>query len=285
MRIGANCGLYADDPASWLEWVKKSKIRAVSAPFDWKTPVELRRQFLDLIRGNDLVIAEVGAWSSIMCRDEARRREAVEYNKRQLALAEEIGARCCVNVSGSAGDVWSGYDPENYSREHYEKLVAAIREIIDSVKPVSTFYTLEPMQWMHPDSPEDYLKMIRDVDRKAFGVHMDFANMINGFERYRDRRAFIEECFRLLGPYIRSIHAKDVRFVQDALCHIEECRPGLGDIDFVHVMGLIRELDEDMPVLAEHLETEEEYLEALKVLREAAGQDDSGQDDSRQDKS
>lgn len=51
-------------------------------------------------------------------------------------------------------------------------------------------------------------------------------------------------------------------------------------ISFVHVMGLIRGLDEDMPVLAEHLETEEEYLEALKVLREAAGQDDSGQDKS-----
>ena len=205
-----------------------------------------------------------------MCRDEESRREAVEYNKRQLALADEIGARCCVNVSGSAGTVWSGYDPENYSREHYEKLIRSIREIIDAVKPVNTYYTLEPMQWMHPDSPRDYLKMIEDVDRKAFAVHMDFANMINGFDRYRDRKEFISECFSLLGPYIRSIHAKDVRLVQDALCHIEECRPGLGDIDFKHVMGLVAALDEDMPVLAEHLETEEEYLEALKVLRGAA---------------
>ena len=30
-----------------------------------------------------------------------------------------------------------------------------------------------------PDGPDPYVKLVRAVDRKAFGVHMDVCNVIN----------------------------------------------------------------------------------------------------------
>ena len=35
------------------------------------------------------------------------------------------------------------------------------------------------MPWMIPDSPDENLQLIKDVNRKAFAVHLDFVNMIN----------------------------------------------------------------------------------------------------------
>ncbi|CAM4444877.1 sugar phosphate isomerase/epimerase [Paenibacillus tarimensis] len=48
------------------------------------------------------MISEVGAWSNPISPDEGARRKALDFCKQQLALAEEIGARCCVNIAGAA---------------------------------------------------------------------------------------------------------------------------------------------------------------------------------------
>ncbi len=48
-----------------------------------------------------IIIAEVGAWSNPMSTDPEEARAALAKCQTQLALAEEIGARCCVNISGS----------------------------------------------------------------------------------------------------------------------------------------------------------------------------------------
>ena len=54
----------------------------------------------------DIVIAEVGTWSNPLSPDEAKRKAALEKCKKGLALADEIGARCCVNITGSLGLKW-----------------------------------------------------------------------------------------------------------------------------------------------------------------------------------
>ena len=99
-----------------------------------------------------------------------------------------------------------------YKRQEdtYALSVDTVRQIIDAVNPKHTFYTIEPMPWMYPDSPDNYLKLIRDIDRPAFAVHMDYTNMINGLDKYFNSDDFIRECFQKLGPYIKSIHAKDI---------------------------------------------------------------------------
>ena len=126
------------------------------------------------------------------------------------------------------------------------------------------------MPWMHPDSPDDYLRLLRDIDRDRVGVHLDFANMINGFDRYANRMGFIAECFDKLGPYVKSIHAKDVRLGDEMPCCLRECPPGQGDIDFAPVLRLCEALGPDTPVFVEHIERMDVCVAALDALRAAA---------------
>ena len=68
-------------------------------------------------------------------------------------------------------------------------IVQTVREIIDAVKPVRTFYTLETMPWMYPDSAHSYLELIRAIDRERFAVHLDVVNLVCSPQRLlRQRR-------------------------------------------------------------------------------------------------
>ncbi len=267
MRLGINDDLGHKNPEEWIALIRKYRVRAAVAPMTKDAPEDLKREYLRLAEQEDVIIGEVGIWNNVMAPDEAERKAAVAYAKEQLAFADEIGARCCVNVSGAAGEVWDGYYEENYSQETYEKIIDTTRDIIDSVKPRRTFFTLEPMYWMHPDSPDDYLKMLKDIDRERFAVHMDYANMITSFSRYHHCDAFIRECFHKLGPYVKSVHAKDVAFEQRPTVCIREALPGTGKVDFKQVMQLADEIDRDLPVFAEHLSSLEEYEKALCYLQ------------------
>ena len=145
--------------------------------------------------------------------------------------------------------------------------VDSIREIIDSVKPVRTFYTIEPMPWCVPDSPESYLKLIKDVDRKEFAVHLDFVNMINCPQRYCLNEDFIRHCFDLLGPYIKSIHGKDVLMEQAYTTLIHVTMPGAGVLDYRKILPLVESLGPDTPLFVEHLPDHETYKTAASYVR------------------
>jgi sugar phosphate isomerase/epimerase len=266
MRIGGGLEKYYSTPEEWLTLIKILNYRAVIAPIDHTASPELKQAYRKIIAENDLVLGEVGAWVNPIATDERERYKNITYCQNQLAFAEEMKARCCVDIVGCRGENWDGAYLDNYSEDTYELIVDSIRAIIDAVKPKNTFYTVEPMPWMIPDSPESYLKLIKDVDRKAFGVHLDYTNMINSPTRYLKSSAFITHCFSLLGPYIKSVHAKDVKMENHLPCVIKEVMPGEGIIDFKLVMRLCRQINPDMTIYAEHLDSYEKYAMATSYL-------------------
>lgn len=250
-----------------------SGFRAITAPFTCETPREEIDRYLEIARKHDVRIAEVGVWRNPFDRENGRAN--LEYAARQLKLADELEIPCCVNIVGTEGSAgWDAADPGNFTDGMYEKIVSSIREIIDGVHPRSAFYCIEPMPWMIPDGLDEYLRLIRDVDRKQFAVHMDFVNMINCPRRFLAAESFIEECFRKLGPWIKSTHMKDSRMDPRQLTTIlNECAPGEGSLDFVKVLRILdRYLDADAPVLLEHMSTFEEYRKAYAYVAARAGE-------------
>jgi sugar phosphate isomerase/epimerase len=146
-------------------------------------------------------------------------------------------------------------------------IVETVRYIIDQVKPASAFYTLEPMPYMLPDSPDTYLELIKAIDRKQFAVHLDPVNMISSPQKYYNNAAFIKECFAKLGPYIKSIHAKDITILPELTVHLEERRPGLGAVDYTVFLQETSML-KNIPFMLEHLKNQEEYSLAAEYVRE-----------------
>ena len=267
MRFGSEI-LHYENPQDWLRQVKEQGYTAVICPVDYTAPEDLKAEYRQLMLENDLLVGEVGAWCSPLATDEEERRKSLDYCKKQLALADEFGANCCVNVSGArlSGN-WSGCTAENFTADTYNLIVDTVREIIDDVHPENTFYTLEAMPWMYPDSPELYLQLIKDIDRSHFAVHLDYTNMINDPQKYACSSAYIRYMFQKLGKHIRSIHAKDIIMQNICPCSITECLPGKGGIDFNTVLRCAARLGRDIPVFSEHLNTMEEYKQAIDYMK------------------
>ena len=275
MLLGGTVAGPFSGPSEWEKLLVASRFKAVTAPFSCRTPRSEIEAYCSVCGEHQVKIAELGVWNNIFDPDPSAAAAALGYTKEQLALADELGIECCVNIAGtdsSAG--WDAADRRNFTDETWRRIVDSIRDIVDSVSPKRAFYCLEPMPWMIPDSPDVYLQLIRDVDRPQFAAHMDFVNMICCPRRYLAPEAFIEECIIKLGPYIKSTHIKDSRMHPTNLTAIiEECSPGEGTIDFARVLGTLhRELPADAPVLLEHMTTFEEYEKSYNYLYGIAAQ-------------
>jgi len=271
MRIGGAIEKEWHNPEEWVKLAKDLRYSAVLCPVDCKSDRATRRDYLRAAIDADLLIGEVGVWRNCLSKNDAERKAAMEYAKAQLALADEFGANCCVNIIGSHSETaWDGFCAESYSDDFYALAVDSIREIIDDVKPRHTYYSIETMPWVTPDSPEAYLRLIRDVARDGFGVHLDFVNMINCPERYCKSTEFIKHCFDLLGPYVCSIHGKDVMMEQGYTTLIHETMPGKGTLDYPKILAMVEKLGSDMPLFVEHLPDYETYREAAAYVRRQA---------------
>ncbi len=251
------------------EWALRHREAGYGACY-WPGEADGREdEYLSAAREAGLVIAEVGAWSNPMSPDAAQRAAAIANCKARLALAERIGARCCVNIAGSLGERWDGPDSRDLTDEAFDQIVQTTREIIDAVKPWRTFYTLETMPWAYPDSPDSYVRLLAAIDRKAAGVHLDPANLVNCPARYFRTDLLLRECFAKLGPRIRSCHAKDVLLAPKMTVHLDEVAPGLGTLDYATYLRELSRLDGDTPLMIEHLQPREYPAAAAHIRRVA----------------
>lgn len=210
LRLGGPIFEKIDEPDRWCQQHKNLGYSAAYCPLEWQASDDVVAAVEQAARTANIVIAEVGAWSNPISPDEDTRKNAIEKCIRQLNLADRIGACCCVNISGSRGSRWDGPDADNLTEDTLEMIVTTTRHIIDQVKPKRTFFTLETMPWAVPDSAESYLRLIKSIDRKQFAVHLDPVNIINSPQRYYHNAAVIVDCFRKLGAWIKSCHAKDI---------------------------------------------------------------------------
>jgi sugar phosphate isomerase/epimerase len=272
MRLGGPVFSDNQGPEEWILKLQEENYRSAVFPLNHDTDDELINQYVNAARRHDILIAEVGAWSNPISKDSQVRAQALENCKKQLELAEKVGAACCVNIAGSRGEQWDGPSPENFSPETFALIVDTIREIIDAVNPKRTFYTLETMPWIFPDSTEAYLQLIKAIDRKAFAVHFDPVNMITGPRIYYNNGAMIKDFVDKLGPYIKSCHAKDITMTGEFMVHLNEVIPGAGLLDYRVLLSEVNRINKDMPIILEHLTTEEEYRQAAGYITNVANE-------------
>lgn len=257
------------DPQGWIAAVKKLGYSAAYCPVNPKASDAEVKAYEEAARKAGVIIAETGAWSNPISPKDEERKAALDKCKQQLALADRIGARCCVNISGSRGELWDGPSPKNFTRETLDMIVETTRSIIDAVNPTRTFFALETMPWAYPDSPDSYLQLFKAIDRKHFGVHMDPVNLVCSPQRYYGNGALIREFFEKLGPYIKSCHAKDILLQEKLTTHLDEVRAGTGGLDYA---TFLKELSKfpGVPLMLEHLSKAEDYDKAAAHIRGVA---------------
>ena len=270
LRLGGPVFEKFDSPDAWVQALKRLGYRAAYCPVGADEKPDVVNAYTDAAEKADIIIAEVGAWSNLISPDEKARNQALEKCRTQLALADRIGAKCCVNISGSRNaDDWDGPHKDNLTEQTFDLIVETTRAIIDHVKPTRTYFTLEPMPWAYPDSADSYLRLIKAIDRPRFAVHLDPVNLIYSPQRYFNNARLTRECFKKLGPYIKSCHAKDILLSAEFMTHLDEVRLGLGNMDYTVFLTELSKLP-DVPVMLEHLPDAEQYRLAAEHIRSVA---------------
>ncbi len=273
VRLGGPIYLKSDDPGALAREHRRLGYSAAYCPNVALKDTERIRGIEKAFANENVVIAEVGAWKNILDPDAAKRKENLEYVVERCALAEAIGARCCVDIAGSYNpEIWYGMHPKNLSKEFFDATVGNCRHILNAVKPKRTRFTVEMMPWSLPDGPDSYLELIRAVDNAAFGVHLDVCNIINSPSRFYNNADVIRECFRKLGQWIVSCHAKDLQWVPEMNVHFLEVVPGRGEVSYRAYLEELSKLATDAPLMLEHLKTAEEYDEGRKYIQRVAGE-------------
>jgi sugar phosphate isomerase/epimerase len=229
------------------------------------------RETREAFEAAGVMFAEAGAWCNLVAPDDTLRKKNFDYVCERLALADELGAPCCVDFIGTLDpDSNYGPHPDNLTDSTFDLTVETVRAVIDAVQPKRAKFSLEMMQWTFPDSVDNYLDLIKAIGRDMFGVHLDPVNLIITPRQYFDTGTLIRECFDKLGQWVISCHAKDIILRNKLSLHLDETMPGTGNLDYAAYLSELAKLPPDTPLMLEHLTTMEDYAKARDFVVGAA---------------
>jgi L-ribulose-5-phosphate 3-epimerase len=162
-----------------------------------------------------------------------------------------------------------GFIPEDPGDSLYPGTVEAIRTVAQHCHDNGQYFLMETGQ----ETPTTMSRMIRDVGLPNLAVGLDTANLI------LYGKANPVDAVDILGPHVRSIHAKDGRWPTDPSNLGEEVQIGKGLVDFravftkLHRIGyegaVTIERETSGPQQIEDVRQEKLYLE--KILHEVLG--------------
>lgn len=159
-----------------------------------------------------------------------------------------------------------GFIPEDPADPLYPGAVEAIRTVAQHCHANGQYFLMETGQ----ETPTTMSRMIRDVNMPNLAVGLDTANLI------LYGKANPVDAVDILGPHVRSIHAKDGRWPTDPDKLGQEVLIGTGLVDFHQVFTKLRHLgysgavtierETSGPQQIEDVKQEKKYLE--RVLHE-----------------
>jgi L-ribulose-5-phosphate 3-epimerase len=139
-----------------------------------------------------------------------------------------------------------GFIPENPADTLYSGSVEAIRTVAQHCHGNGQYFLMETGQ----ETPTTMSRVIRDVNMANLGVGLDTANLI------LYGKANPVDAVDILGPHVRSVHAKDGRWPTDPSKLGEEVLIGQGLVDFKKVFTKLHHLG---------------YTGAITIERETSG--------------
>lgn len=244
---------------------------------DFSTPEAITadkcRRVRDTLRGYDLPVSCISAYTNIVHPDPAERQRRNDYLKAILRHARDCGSPYVISETGTFNidSDWSAH-PDNKTGKVYEDCVNVIGELARVAHDHGAVFLVETYVNNVIGSVEETLRLFADVDHPGLGLLMDPTNY---FEAHNIDRMdeVLNQMFDALGDKIRIAHAKDVKRNQgtdkgekfadidasDAhqfrgVGEIELPAPGLGDLNYDLYLKRLSRLHPNIPIIIEHLD-------------------------------
>jgi L-ribulose-5-phosphate 3-epimerase len=154
-----------------------------------------------------------------------------------------------------------GYIPEDPADPVYDEVVLAIREVAQHCAGNGQLFLMETGQ----ETPTTTSRVIHDVDQPNLGVGLDVANLI------LFGKANPVDAVDIIGPYVRSFHAKDGRWPTDPMQPGAQSLIGTGLVDFPAIFTRLHRLgyagavtiETSKPKQIAEVPAEKQYLEGV----------------------
>jgi L-ribulose-5-phosphate 3-epimerase len=156
-----------------------------------------------------------------------------------------------------------GFLPENPRDPLYDEAVLAIQEVTKHCAANDQEFLMETGQ----ETPTTMSRVLQDVNQPNLGVGLDTANLI------LYGKANPVDAVDIVGPHVRSIHAKDGKWPTDPMKLGEEVLIGTGLVDFASVFTKLHKLgyqgavtierETEGPQQVEDVKKEKVYLERI----------------------
>ncbi len=270
--VGAAHGSGAGDVYALARAHRERGLSAAYCPQVALDDGERLRDVREAFAAEGILLAEVGGWRNMLHPDAAEARRERQRMAEYLAIADEVGALCAITCIGSPGGPGQGsHDAFNFSADAFAAAVDNARWLIDTVKPKRARFVYEIYPFSVADSPANIRRLLDAVDRPQFAAHMDLVNLVNCPRLYYENAALARESVRLFGDRIVSAHAKDLAMREEVSVIMHEVRPGCGAIDYRTYLRVLHELPQAVPLMLEHLPTQQEYDLGADYIRKVAG--------------
>jgi sugar phosphate isomerase/epimerase len=166
--------------------------------------------------------------------------------ERARALGTDFVSLC--TGSRSSEGMWT-YHPANASPEAWRDAWASLAALATSAERAGVRLGVEPERANVVSDARAARRMLDEIGSPALRIIFDGANLVGPRATVEEQHVVFEEAFKLLGPDIAVIHAKD----HDA--DGTSVRIGTGTIDFPRVMDLVRRfgLSDRVPIVTHNL--------------------------------
>jgi len=209
-----------------------------------------------------LRVPELGCYINLIPPDEEQRAAAVARIRAALRQAKAL---CCPAVATVAGTrdpggnpFWAAH-PENFTKEAWVALRRSVGEILVTAEELGVDFCLEPLIHTPLNTVGSLRQILDEMRSPRLKILFDPVNLIT-LDEYFKNADFLNLAFDVLGDSIAAAHAKDTLLQRDKLTlHIDEVRPGLGELDFETFLKCMDVLPEDTPLAMEHLQRDEDF--------------------------
>jgi sugar phosphate isomerase/epimerase len=195
-----------------------------------------------------------GPYPCIISPDESVRRAGVEGARAIVKLAARLGAPGSgvrPTSLNPRGDWWP--HPDNYQPETEDRLVKSLKEILQTADDYGVNIVLEMHVTTTLDSAASIKRVIDRSESNRLKVNLDPANFMGDLRTVFNPAPTIHELFDVLGPYIDTVHVKDVYLEDRFVVHIAETVIGTGMMDLDTVLRRAYQANPQGYVMIEHL--------------------------------
>jgi len=227
------------------------------------------RELKAILKQNDVMFYALHTWVNIIHPNLDERRKYQMHVAKSVETADRLGMSFVLthtggNASGRNKDM---PHPNNWTKETWEKSVAATKQILKDTAGCKIDLGFEAVNSCNNNTPQSHVRLKADVGDDRVKVVLDPVNMLHPGTIYRTSE-LINECFDLIGEDIVYAHAKDLVW-NEMLPAFDGVTLGEGTMDYEQYLVRLSRMKRPRALLIEHL-PEEKYEPSRRYLVETA---------------